>query len=48
MKNTISRRRVFASILSKKLGLKKVAIEKPEVDIALAEFNRLKAVGEVK
>jgi predicted AAA+ superfamily ATPase len=38
----------FASLLSKKLGLKKVIVEKPETDIALVEFNRIGAVGEVK
>jgi len=38
----------FASLLSKKLGLKMVKVEKPEVDIALTEFNRIKVVGEVK
>ena len=35
-------------LLSRKLGLKKVKIEEPEIDIALKRFNRVAMVGEVK
>ncbi len=36
------------NLLAKKLGLKKIKIEDPELDIALKRFNRLAVVGEVK
>ena len=35
-------------ILATRLGLKKIKIEKPEIDIALKKFNRIVLVGEVK
>jgi hypothetical protein len=38
----------FANLLSKHFGLKRVIIEEPEIDIALAEFNKIKVVAEVK
>jgi len=38
----------FSSLLSKLLGLRRVAVEEPPLDIALFEFKRLKVVGEVK
>ncbi len=36
------------NLLAYKLGLKKVKIEEPEIDIALKRFNRIALVGEVK
>ncbi len=38
----------FRDFLSKRYGLKPVKINKPEIDIALVKFNKLKLVGEVK
>jgi hypothetical protein len=38
----------FRDLLSKCFGLKKVIIEKPEIDIALTDFKKLKVVAEVK
>ncbi len=38
----------FASLLSKKLGMKQVIVERPETDIALVKFDKVKFVGEVK
>ena len=35
-------------LLSSRLGLKKIKIEEPEIDIALKKFNRIVLVGEVK
>ncbi len=40
--------RFFEDLLSKKLGMKKVVIEEPEIDIALTRFKKLALVGEVK
>ncbi|MCD6546989.1 MAG: AAA family ATPase [Nanoarchaeota archaeon] len=38
----------FENLIAKKLGLKKVIIEDPQIDIALTRFKRLDLVAEVK
>jgi len=40
--------RFFENLLAKHYGLKKVVLEKPEVDIGLVRFKRLDTVAEVK
>lgn len=40
--------RFFENLLAQEYGLKKVAIEQPEIDIALVEFKKVKLIAEVK
>ncbi len=40
--------RFFENLLAKGLGLRKVAINEPEIDIALTDFKKLSLIAEVK